>query len=288
MKLLLMNDWFHEKNIGALQKYPNVEITRCTSLEHVENLLDYDVVYSACNPIDIKKYPNTKFIFGPHFSVIPDNKILHIKGVNSVYNQLSSWAVESWRRNDITKGLTLVELPFGVDTQIFNCVKHIKEREYVILYYKNRAPTELEFIKNFLNSKGISFRIFSYHSRYNEEDYINYLKNTKYCIWVDAHESQGFALEEALSCNVPLLVWNVVSMNQAYGYNCDDIPATTIPYWDERCGEFFYKDNEFDKIFTLFISKLETYKPREYILDNLSIDKCEKRLIDFVTNEFVL
>lgn len=239
MKLLLINDWFHEKNIGTLQKYPNVEITRCNSLQQVNNLLYYDVVYSPSNPIDIKKYPNTKFIFGPHFSVFPDNKILHIKGKNSVYNLLSSWVVELWSRDKITDGLTLVELPFGVDTLRFNSIKPIKERNNVILYYKDRDPLELEFIKKYLVSAGVSFRIFSYSEKYTETDYINYLQNTKYCIWLGRHESQGFALEEALSCDVPLLVWNVKSMNQTYGTSCDDIPATTIPYWDERCGEFF-------------------------------------------------
>ena len=56
----------------------------------------------------------------------------------------------------------------------------------------------------------------SYINKYNETDYINYLKECKYGIWVDAHESQGFALEEALSLDVPLLVWNIKSLNQEY------------------------------------------------------------------------
>jgi hypothetical protein len=288
MKLVLIDNWFHIKNIGALQKYPNVEITKCSYLEDINNLSEYDVVYSPSAPLDIKKYPNTKFIFGPHFSTFPDSKSLHIKGINSVYNQLSCWAARSWSCNTITDGLRIVELPFGVDTHRFNSIKSINERSNVILYYKHRAPSELEFIQNALVSNNISFRIFSYDSRYNEDDYINYLQNTKYCIWLDAHESQGFALQEALSCDVPLLVWNVKSMNQEYGQKYDDIPATTIPYWDERCGEYFYNQEDFNKIFDLFISKLEIYKPREYILDNLSIDKCEEKLIDFVTNKFIL
>ena len=288
MKLLLLDNWFHQKNIDALKKYKNLEITICKSLEHVNNLSEYDVVYSPSVPLDIKQYPNTKFIFGPHFSVFPDNKILHIKGKNAVYNQLSSWVVQLWKNNNITDGLKIVEIPFGVDTHRFNCIKPINERTNVILYYKHRSPSELEFIKRSLASNGISFRIFSYDSRYNEDDYINYLQNTKYCIWLDAHESQGFALQEALSCDVPLLVWNIKSMNQEYGSSYDVIPATTIPYWDERCGEYFYEEHEFEKTFTLFISKLETYKPREFIIEKLSLDKCEEKLIDFVTNKFVL
>lgn len=73
-------------------------------------------------------------------------------------------------------------------------------------------------------------------------------------------------------------------MNQEYSYNYDDIPATCIPYWDEKCGEFFHVKEELDIAFKLFENKLKTYKPREYILENLSMDKCEEKLIDLIKN----
>jgi glycosyltransferase involved in cell wall biosynthesis len=108
------------------------------------------------------------------------------------------------------------------------------------------------------------------------------LSESKYGIWLDAHESQGFALQEAIACNVPLLVWNVTSMNQEHGYSYDDIPATSIPYWDERCGEFFYHENELESKFKTLISKLEQYRPREFIVENLSIEKCEDKLLELI------
>ena len=84
----------------------------------------------------------------------------------------------------------------------------------------------------------------------------------------------NFAIEEALSCNVPLLVWNVSSMNQEEVSNFPNIEATSIPYWDQRCGEFFYKKEEFETKYNEFINKLDIYKPREYVLENLSVEKC--------------
>ena len=106
--------------------------------------------------------------------------------------------------------------------------------------------------------------------------------NAKYGIVLDAHESQGFAIEEALSCDVPLLVWNVSSMSQEEGINYPDIPATSIPYWDKRCGEYFYNQEEFKSIFDEFISKLNTYKPREFILENLSVEKCSEKFKNLI------
>jgi hypothetical protein len=73
-------------------------------------------------------------------------------------------------------------------------------------------------------------------------------------------------------------------MNQEYGVNYNDIPATTIPYWNESCGEFFYTYEELNEKFNTFISKLNSYNPRKFVLDNLSIDVCEQKLIDLVIN----
>ncbi len=91
------------------------------------------------------------------------------------------------------------------------------------------------------------------------------------------HESQGFALEEALSCNIPLLVWNTQYMCQEHGSNYEKIHVLLFPYWDERCGEYFYQQEEFVKKYEEFLSKLDTYQPRQYILENLSMEKCAER-----------
>ena len=38
------------------------------------------------------------------------------------------------------------------------------------------------------------------------------LKQARFCIWIGRHESQGFAFQECLASNVPILVWDVQSM----------------------------------------------------------------------------
>ena len=135
-----------------------------------------------------------------------------------------------------------------------------------------------------VKNKNINYYVFSYDRKYDEDDYIRFLQNAKYGIIIGRHESQGFAIEEALSCNAPLFVWNVKSMNEEAGYNYGDIPATTIPYWDHRCGEYFYNQSEIEDKFNLFLSKLETYKPRDFVLENLSREICENKLIQTIHN----
>ena len=284
MKVLFISNGMHPKNLSALQKY-NIELitTYNTNLDSI-NLSNFDIIYSPCSPIDVSRYPLSKFIFGPHFSVFPDkNQMDLISGnKNVIYVQPSEWAKNVWLNNPICKNIRIEPLPFGVDTIKFNETKPINERNDVFIYFKRRQPEELNIINSFLLHYGIKARIFNYVERYDENEYINYLHNSKFGIWLDAHESQGFALEEALSCNVPLLVWNIVSMKQEYGSSYSNIPATTIPYWDERCGESFIDKNELFETFQKFINNLLNYKPREYILENLSIEVCNEKFIDLV------
>lgn len=286
MKILFVDTYMHNKNANALYKYNNNYYV-IKSVEQINNidLTQFDCVYSPSTPLNVKKYPNTKFIFGPHFSVFPElHQMNQIRSSNVIYIQPSEWAAKVWEINPFCNNIKIGVLPFGVDTDKFSEKTHITNKNKVFIYFKDRSPKHLNLIANFLNNKNIPYVIFSYKDKYNEQDYINYLQNSKFGIWLGRHESQGFALEEALSCNVPLLVWNVKSMNEEYGAKYPDIPATTIPYWHESCGEYFYNFDELENTFNTFLSKLETYKPREYILENLTMKLCEKKLIEIIKN----
>jgi len=85
-----------------------------------------------------------------------------------------------------------------------------------------------------------------------------------------------------MAANVPLLVWDVVSMNQEVGQSYPNIQATCVPYWDARCGEKIDHVNDFCKMIEIFISKLALYEPRQYILENVSMEACELKMKNFL------
>ena len=286
MRILFIKSHIHHKNINFILKCKQINFFIIDSVTDINNidLTQFDAIYSPCDTIDVSKYPNTKFIFGPQFSVFPEERLTIIKGSKTVYNLLSNWVINIWKNFPVCNNLKLIALPFGVDTEKFIDNKSITEKNKVMVYFKHRNPEDLHFIENFLKCKNINYSVFSYDRRYDENEYISYLQNSKYCIWVDAHESQGFALQEALSCNVPLLVWNIISMNQEYRSNYTNLPATTTSYWDNKCGELFYNINEFEVTYNKFIENINNYKPREFILENLSVDVCETKLIEFINN----
>lgn len=275
---IYLTSWIHNKNLLALQSYKNINL--------ITDKCDIDkcqVIYSPTDYMNTNEYPNKLYIFGPHFSVFPDNKFYRITNSNNaIYTIPSKWCKDYWVSLSSCNENFIQILPFGVDTIKFNEIKKKQDKTEIFVYFKSRHPNELVYLETFLKEKNIKYKLFSYQNKYNEQDYLECLQNSKYGIILDAHESQGFAVEEALSCNVPLLVWNVNNLNQEYNQNYPSIPATSIPYWDDRCGEYFYNQNELEESFNKFISKLETYKPREYILQHISIEKCEEKLLNLI------
>lgn len=285
MKILFVNIAMHAKNMHAFMNYGNTITTTKNANLDAFNLADFDIVYSPGMPVQVSKYPNTKFVFGPHFSVFPDPKKLNtIRSKNVVYVQPSDWARDAWRSHPHCQGIRIETLPFGVDTHRFNEVRPIDQRTHVFIYFKHRHPAELNMIQQFLHKGRINYKLFSYNEKYDENEYLKCLHLSKFGIWVGTHESQGFALEEALSCNVPLLIWNATSMNQEHGQKYPNIKATTIPYWDDTCGEHFTHISQLNDTFNTFMNKLNdnVYTPRKYILENISMIKCKEKFEDLV------
>ena len=82
MKILIIGR-FHNKNevgLNYMLQYLGWNFKNGS----VNDIPNYDVVYMPNNPIDTSKYPNKKFIFGPHFSVFPNQKL---RRINNVYKK---------------------------------------------------------------------------------------------------------------------------------------------------------------------------------------------------------
>ena len=74
-----------------------------------------------------------------------------------------------------------------------------------LVYFKKRPAEELKLVESFLNSKEIKYEIFEY-GKYSNKKLKLSAKEFSFGITVSSTESQGFAIQEIMSCNLPLLV----------------------------------------------------------------------------------
>ena len=165
--------------------------------------------------------------------------------------------------------------PVGIET--FN-----NERDITydcLIYFKRREQKELDAVKQFLDSKNLTYKMVQYGG-YGEDGFKQLVNNAKFCFLINGTESQGIAVQEIMSMGVPIIAWDIKEwLDQGEAYR---VPATSIPYWDERCGEVFFNIDELDVTFSKFYATLDQYDPKAFIKDNLSFECSVKTLLDIL------
>ena len=165
--------------------------------------------------------------------------------------------------------------PVGID--IPNNVRNIQYD--CLLYYKRRSAEELEIVEKFLKKKKLTYKILQYGS-YTEDQFLEMANQANFCFLLNGTESQGIAVQQIMSVGVPLFVWDVESWDDMGElWSC---PASSVPYWDERCGEKFYKKTMLSRTFTKFNKKLKEgeFDPKSYVKENLSLERSAEILLD--------
>lgn len=195
------------------------------------------------------------------------------------YNSYAKIIVPSdWVKNLYTRWIPedkIIAWPVGIDIDTFvDYSKSDKEFDFLV-YHKRRSFSELQHITSFLEQQGKTYTVVSYGD-YSEEHFLSTIRKSRRGIVVAGTESQGIAIQEMMSCNLPLLVWDVGEWNDMGPEHA--CPATSIPYWDSTCGEVFYSADELENVYDVFIN--QNYKPRDYITANLNINKQAEILLN--------
>ena len=165
--------------------------------------------------------------------------------------------------------------PVGIEE--FN---NIREPNHdCLIYFKRRDQSELDAVKKFLVSNGLSYRMVEYGT-YGEDGFKQLVNSAKFCFLINGTESQGIAVQEIMSMGVPIIAWDIKEwLDQGEAYR---VPATSIPYWDDRCGEVFFNINDLEVTFSKFYATLDQYDPKAFVKDNLSFECSVKTLLDIL------
>jgi len=285
MKVYLCYTWCHPKNLESMRKmltHNRIEFVEAGDTSKLDESFDYVLCFNNYLPPHYFP-PNCKVIYGPHFFVFPDDRShpiwKHTHDQRFVYNTLSEWNLTLHRR--ICRSIRFVAHPFGIDTDSIPIAN--TQRNKIMVYCKHRNPALYKHVFDTLSSKQVEYITVMYGS-YNDADFKKTLMDTKFVVWVGSHESQGFAFEETLAMNVPILVWDVRTMCDEFGsngqpaYSDPTLYATTASYWSDECGLKFYNASELSEKFDEMVSRYTEFKPREFIERELSLDSAFKKL----------
>ena len=179
--------------------------------------------------------------------------------------------------------------PVGIDTKAWTPAPVAGRDLDVLVYDKIRweherytqellAPIHARLAAHKLRTATIRY------GYYKEEDFAGLLQRCRAMIFLCEHETQGIAYQQALACGVPILAWDRGGCWQDPEY----YPASSVPYWDERCGLTFPDGAGFASAFETFWPRVTAghYQPRDYILENLTLEKAARAYLDHWTETF--
>ena len=204
------------------------------------------------------------------------------------YLQHSAWTNEIYRSYF---GDRCTIWPAGIDTYAWvpapACGKTIDFLVYdkILWDYERTRAEVLEPIRATLRQRGLTFREIRYGT-YAPEDYRECLSRSRAMIFLAEHESQGLACQECLASGVPGLAWDQgqwLDPNRCR-WGTPHVAATSVPYWDERCGLKFANAAEFPARLEEFLDGMQSQKfaPRDYIMENLTLERSAQLFLDIL------
>jgi len=178
----------------------------------------------------------------------------------------------------------------GIDTESWNRDPDTQKSFDFLLYDKvrwehhNYDRTLIEPIRQTLRQRGLTYSQIRY-GYYEEETFREKLRGCRAMIFLCEHETQGIAYQQALACGIPILAWDRGGYWQDpefYPHRVKFGPVTSVPYWDERCGRKFANPTKFPEELSQFCANLAHYSPRDYILQNLTLEICAGKYLEHV------
>lgn len=267
----------HPKNLEsmrAMMTTNNIDYTESSNVSTLDRT--YDLVLCLNEFYPPSAFPdNVKVVFGPHLFVFPDDPAHSLRTTTFpphrfFYNTISEWnAAIHTQFAKLT--IPYISVPFGVNTQALTPVPPPPERTKVMLYFKNRCSEDYELALRYLQSTHPNYTVIRYGS-YKDSEFKEVLRSTKFVLWIGSHESQGFALQETLAMNVPVLLWDATSMHQEVQHGrfvhhsrvCE-LPCTTATTWSAECGLRFTKAEELPSAFQSMMDLWTEFHPRQVI-----------------------
>lgn len=220
-------------------------------------------------------------LMGPNLFVLPPEAPELCQKFNN-FVVPSKWVKDKYLTYPQMKGKKIYPWPVGIDTEEYKEDKLVTPKYDFFIYLKNTYRGVAEEVRDTLTLKmGLSYGGIVSYGNYEPEDLKALCHNCKFAVLITDTESQGIAYMEILSTNTPCVVFN--KKTWVYQNNSKiTAAATSVPYFDDRCGIKLLNKGIKSPVITeeeakeidqfLFNLKKGLYKPREYILENHTLE----------------
>jgi hypothetical protein len=218
-----------------------------------------------------------RIMAGPLICTLPNeyNEALLDPGIDMLLF-LSKWHRELFIR-EATRNIPASSVWFaGVDPEKWKPTG--EPRTQILVYKKQVDPPLWEEVMSSLKECGLPYRILEY-GKYKRAEYLSELSKSKFSIVLHKSETQGLASFEAWSCDTPTLHFDprkMTYLGKTYS------GTSSCPYLDDKAGIKYHEVSEFRVAFKRMLAEHQTFRPREYILNNFTLAHSVQLFLDIL------
>jgi len=225
--------------------------------------------------IDWKRNGRIKCLFGgPNIMNRPNqfNYLLASKEVD-VCLVPSQWIKVAYEEDAPALKGRVQYWPAGVDVNDWS--PGAMNRDCVLVYWKTEGMQLCQKVEELLRKFGYKPVRITYNS-YDMSTYKNVLNKSKFAVFISRSESQGIALAEAWSMNVPTLAFDpgqLTYLGRSY------FPVSSCPYLTEYTGKTWKHLEELETLIQNFDSYAAQFDSRKWVLKHMSYEASTRALL---------
>lgn len=121
------------------------------------------------------------------------------------------------------------------------------------------------------------------HRIFTQAEYRDVLDRSVIAVFLSTFETQGIALAEAWSMNVPTVVWDPQGDAEWLGRRLRS--ASSAPYLTPATGVAFGDIGVLKPALDRALRSLDSFQPRGWVLENMTDAVCSKRLYELIKKE---
>ena len=186
------------------------------------------------------------------------------------------WTKDLYEKDSPALAGRCVIWPAGVDTEYWK-PDPAQLRDTILIYEKQRkGPVgPVEPYQQWLEQQGYKVQIIKC-GEYTLAEFLHALQRAQLMVGFVIDESQGIAWAEAWSADVPTLIWrNTRNSIRGRSYEC-----STAPFLTDDNGMFFDDLEHFKRVFSKWSATQSAFRPRQWVLKNMSDEVCARLLCE--------
>lgn len=174
--------------------------------------------------------------------------------------------------------------PCGVDAEHWKPSGGGRTKTAVV-YWKSGDEAFCEAVERSVRACGLEPRrlrsLHGEHALFKPEDYRQFLDEAAVGVFLSTFETQGLALVEAWSMDVPTIVWDPRGMAEWRGHRFQS--PSSAPYLTPATGRTWQTLDELEPALRGALADRSAFRPREWVLGHMTDAIRAKALLEIIT-----